>query len=125
MAKKIIYWIATIWLSLGMTSSAIVQLLAMEDEVKMMTHLGYPGYFSKILAVWKLLAIIVILAPRLPLLKEWAYAGLVFAMSGAAISHLVVRDGFGDVFPSILLLVLTITSWFTRPASRKLNSVPA
>jgi hypothetical protein len=123
--NKIIYWVATIWLSLGMISSAIVQLLALEDEVKMMTHLGYPGYFPRILAVWKILAVIVVLAPGLPLVKEWAYAGFFFAMSGAAISHVVSGDGFGDIFPSLLLLTLTIVSWYFRPPSRRIVSPSA
>ena len=100
-----------------------MQLLALEDEVKMMTHLGYPGYFPRILAVWKILAVVVVLAPRLPLVKEWAYAGFFFAMSGAAISHIVVGDGIGDIFPSVLLLTLTVVSWYFRPESRKISSV--
>ena len=122
--RKIIYWVATVWLSLGMMSSAVVQILALEDEVKMMTHLGYPGYFPRILAVWKILAVIVVLAPGLPLVKEWAYAGFFFTMSGAAISHAVSGDGIRDIFPSLLLLTLTVVSWYFRPPSRRIGSAP-
>lgn len=42
--NKIIYWIATIWLALGMVSTGIVQLLKVEDEVDVITKLGYPVY---------------------------------------------------------------------------------
>lgn len=120
--NKIIYWIATVWLSLGMASSGIVQLLHIPEETEMMAHLGYPDYFLTILGVWKLLGVIIVLAPRLPLVKEWAYAGFFFTMSGAMLSHIARNDGFGEIAPTILLLVLTIISWYFRPADRK---VPA
>jgi uncharacterized membrane protein YphA (DoxX/SURF4 family) len=74
--KKIIYWIATLWLSLGMTSTGIVQLFRLQPEVEtMMSHLGYPSYLLTILGVWKILGVVAVLIPRFPLLKEWAYAG--------------------------------------------------
>ena len=123
MRNKIIYWVATVWLALGMISSAIVQLLDVKEEVEMLTHLGYPLYFPKILAVWKILGLIALFVPRFPLVKEWAYAGFFFAMSGAAISHIIVGDGFGEIFPSMLLLTLTVVSWYFRPESRKIVSV--
>ena len=123
MRNKIIYWVATVWLALGMISSAIVQLLDVKEEVEMLTHLGYPLYFPKILAVWKILGLIALFVPRFPLVKEWAYAGFFFAMSGATISHIVIGDGFGEIFPSLLLLTLTVVSWYFRPESRKIVSV--
>ena len=120
--NKIIYWVATLWMSLGMVSSGIVQLIRMEDELdRTVEHLGYPIYFLTILAIWKLLGVIVALAPKLPLVKEWAYAGFFFAMSGALISHLVMKDPLSEIFPSVLLLILTIISWYSRPESRKLQ----
>ena len=121
--RKIIYWVATIWMSLGMMSSAIVQLLDVPEEVMMMTHLGYRLYFAKILGIWKILGVIAVLAPGFPLIKEWAYAGFFFAMSGAMISHIVTGDGFGEIFPSMLLLTLTVVSWYFRPESRKMSAV--
>lgn len=121
--NKIIYWIATIWLCLGMTSSGIVQLIKMKEEVDLFTHLGYPVYFLTILAVWKFLGVITILLPRFPLLKEWAYAGFFFAMSGAVFSHTAMGDSFGETFPPILLLALIAVSWYFRPADRKLSLV--
>ncbi|TCK82917.1 DoxX family protein [Albibacterium bauzanense] len=117
--NKIIYWIATIWLALGMLSTGIVQLLKMKEEVDMMTNLGYPGYLLTILGVWKILGVIAVLIPKFPLLKEWAYAGFFFAMSGAVISHLVQGDDAKDFFGPILLLILIFVSWYFRPADRK------
>ena len=75
---KIIYWITTIWLALGMTSTAIVQLIRMDEEVQNFENLGYPVYLMSILGIWKLLGVIAILLPKTPLLKEWAYAGFFF-----------------------------------------------
>lgn len=121
--NKIIYWIATIWLSLGMVSTAIVQLIKMKEEVDMMNHLGYPLYFLTILGVWKLLGVIAVLVPKFPLVKEWAYAGFFFAMSGAIFSHVASGDGAKEFFGPSLLLVLTVVSWYFRPAERKTSSV--
>jgi len=120
---KIIYWIATIWLALGMLSTGIVQLLKLKEEVDMMTHLGYPLYFLTILAIWKMLGVVAVLIPKFPLLKEWTYAGFFFAMSGAVFSHLASGDGAKEFFGPVLLLILTVVSWYFRPADRKIISV--
>ncbi len=117
--NKIIYWIATAWLVLGMVSTAIVQLSKAKSEVAMMTQLGYPIYFLTIIGIWKILGAVAILIPKYPLLKEWAYAGFFFAMSGAVFSHLANGDAAKDLFGPILLLVLTIVSWYFRPVDRK------
>lgn len=121
--NRIIYWVATLWLSLGMISTGIVQLIKMEEEVDMMAHLGYPIYFLTILGVWKILGIIALLISKYPLLKEWAYAGFFFAMSGAIISHLASGDKANELFGPTLLLVLTVVSWYFRPKDRKIISV--
>lgn len=115
---KIIYWVATIWLALGMTSTGIVQFIKMKEEVELMTRLGYPEYILTIIAVWKLLGVVAILLPKFPLLKEWTYAGFFFVMSGAVFSHLAVGDPAKEYFGPVLLLVLTIVSWYYRPADR-------
>jgi uncharacterized membrane protein YphA (DoxX/SURF4 family) len=117
--NKIIYWVATVWLSLGMVSTGIVQLIPLKEEADMMAHLGYPLYFLTLLGIWKLLGVIAILIPKFPVLKEWAYAGFFFAMSGAAFSHLASGDSPIELFGPLLLIVLTIVSWYFRPAERK------
>ncbi|WP_439581245.1 DoxX family protein [Dyadobacter bucti] len=119
--NKIIYWIATVWLSLGMTSTGIVQLIKMDEEVTMMQHLGYPVYILTIIGVWKILGVVAILVPKFPLVKEWAYAGFFFVMSGAVFSHLAVGDGAEEYFGPVLLIVLTVLSWYFRPESRNVR----
>ncbi len=121
--NKIIYWIATGWLALGMLSTGIVQLIKMEEEVDLMTHLGYPVYFLTILGIWKILGVVAVLIPKFPLLKEWAYAGFFFAMSGAVISHIASGDGAKELFGSTLLIILTVLSWYFRPEERKIAPV--
>jgi uncharacterized membrane protein YphA (DoxX/SURF4 family) len=120
--NRIIYWIATIWLALGMVSSGIVQLFNIEEEIKFITNMGYPAYFLTILGFWKILGAIAILIPKFPLLKEWAYAGFFFSMSGAIFSHIALGAGIGEIFPPLLLLILTMVSWYFRPADRKIIS---
>ena len=127
---KIIYWICTLWLASGMLATGVLQLLKMKAEgavsppgVEGITHLGYPVYFLTIIGIWKILGVVALLAPKYPLLKEWAYAGFFFIMTGAIFSHLAVNDPIKELFPSLLLLVLTIVSWYFRPVTRKL--VPA
>ena len=124
--NKIIYWIATIWLALGMTVTGTGQLIKMtagQGGVEMITHLGYPVYFLTILGIWKILGIVAVFIPKFPLLKEWAYAGFFFAMSGAIFSHIGSGDPVNSIFPALLLLILTVTSWYFRPANTKISSV--
>ena len=122
-AGKIIYWIATIWLALGMLSTGVVQLLKTKDGQgggDMIAHLGYPVYVLTLLGIWKILGVIAVLIPKFALLKEWAYAGFFFVMSGAIFSHLVSGDSINGIFPALLLLILTVVSWYFRPAGRKI-----
>jgi hypothetical protein len=117
--NRIIYWISTAWLALGMLSTGVVQLLQTKDQAALMDDLGYPMYFLVILAAWKILGVIALLAPKFPLLKEWTYAGFFFGMSGALFSHIAVGNDFSEIVPALLLLVLTVVSWYFRPAGRK------
>ena len=120
-AINIIYWIATIWLALGMTATGLVQIFKGKEGqggVDMIKHLGYPVYTVTILGICKILGVIIALIPKFRLLKEWAYAGFFFIMSGAIFSHIAVGDPATEIFPSLLLLILTVVSWYFRPASR-------
>ena len=120
---KIIYWISTIWLALGMLSTGIVQLFKVKGEIDFIINLGYPIYFLTVLGIYKILGVVAVLLPKFPLLKEWAYAGFFFAMSGAIFSHLALGNPVNEIFPSLLLLILTIVSWYFRPLDRKIISV--
>jgi hypothetical protein len=117
--NKIIYWIATIWLALGMVSTAVVQIIKMQQEVDNFTRLGYPVYLMPLIGVLKIVGVVTILLPKFPLLKEWAYAGFFFAMLGAIFSH-IVSGSANELFGPTLLLVLTVVSWYFRPADRKI-----
>lgn len=125
--QKIIYWVSTLWLALGMLSTGGAQLFqAREGQggADMVARLGYPAFLLTLLGVWKILGVAAVLAPRLPLVKEWAYAGFFFAMSGALFSHVAAGDPVTELFPPVLLLVLTVISWYFRPADRKI-ALPA
>lgn len=120
--KRIIYWIATLWLCLGMVSTGVVQLLKAKTGaggLDSITRLGYPAYFLTLLGVWKILGVVAVLIPKFGLVKEWAYAGFFFVMSGAVISH-IAAGSVNEIFPALLLLVLTVVSWYCRPADRRI-----
>ena len=124
--NKIIYWIFTIWLALGLVSTGLVQLFKGKTGaggMDIVTNLGYPVYFLTILGVYKILGALAVLIPKFPLLKEWAYAGIFFMMSGAIFSHIAAGNAAKEIFPALLLLVLCLISWYFRPADRKINSV--
>lgn len=119
--NKITYWVATIFLSTGMLAGGIQQLLQIGGYNDIVTRLGYPLYMLSILGAWKIVGVAVILLPKLTLVKEWAYAGFFFAMSGAAVSHIVMKEPFVEVVPSLILLIVTIVSWYFRPPNRKMT----
>ncbi len=124
--NKIIYWISTVWLALGMFATGAGQLFKMKNGqggADMITHLGYPIYLLTLLGIWKILGVVAVLIPRSPLLKEWAYAGFFFIMSGAIFSHIESGDPVTKIFPALLLIILTVLSWYFRPAARKTISI--
>jgi hypothetical protein len=120
----IIYWVTTGLMSVGMLASGIQQLMQRKELVEMIVPLGYPPYFLSILGTWKILGVIAILMPGFKLVKEWAYAGFFFVMTGALVSHLAIGDHelkaiLGPVFQTIFI----VSSWYFRPANRKISSV--
>ncbi len=117
----IIYWTSTLLLSVGMLGSGVQQLMQTSEMLAIMDPLGYPHYFLYIIGVWKILGVTAILVPRFRLVKEWAYAGLFFVMTGALLSHLIT--GFGGIkgiLGPVAQTVFIVLSWYFRPASRKL-----
>jgi len=118
-AGVIAYWITTAVLATECIVGGVwggLQLSPFRDTA---THLGYPEYFMSILGVWYVSAGVVLLAPRLPRLKEWAYAGLVFNYTGAAASHIWTGDGAERLVAPVIFLGLTVASWALRPPSRR------
>ena len=120
--NKIIYWVATSLLAIGMLSSGIEQIIRVPAMVDIVAKLGYPLYFMSILGTWKILGVIAIYLPGFKLLKEWAYTGFFFAMTGALVSHLACGDdGVKQILGPVMQTVFVILSWYFRPASRKLT----
>ena len=119
--NKTIYWVITGFLAFGMLSQSLAQLFHTKGYVGIIVHLGYPLYFLSIIGAWKILGVIAILLPRFALLKEWAYAGFIFVMSGAVFSHIAVGDALTKIFPALTLIILTVVSWYLRPADRKIT----
>ena len=114
-SKNIIYWIATLWLALGMLSTGAVQLFQKKDETEFILDLGYPPYFLTIIGAWKLAGVLAIFIPGKPVLREWAYSGFFFLMSGAVFSHLASGSTINQILPALLLLMLTLVSWIFKP----------
>jgi uncharacterized membrane protein len=118
--NKIIYWGLTGFLAFGMLAQGITQITHAIGYVGILIHLGYPVYLLTILGVWKILGVAAVLVPKFQLLKEWAYAGFFFVMSGAVLSHIALGDSMKESLPSLFLLLLTVASWYFRPADRKI-----
>jgi hypothetical protein len=128
--KWIAYWTATVLIAVETLVGGAIDLahgrgavVTGTPVVDVVTGLGYPVYLLTILGVWKLLGGATLLAPRLPRLKEWAYAGIVFELTGAAVSLGLRGSGAGDIAVPLLLTALAITSWALRPPSRTLGSI--
>jgi hypothetical protein len=120
--KTIGYWVVTAFLLFNVLAGAVAELVQRKENVEGMIGLGYPLYFMIILGVWKVLGTIALLVPAFPRLKEWAYAGIFFTMTGAALSHAVCGDAAWHVLYTGSLAVLTLASWALRPQSRKLEA---
>ena len=123
--RTITYWATTVLVAFFIGSggaSQVVQFLGNTHGV--VPVLGYPMYFFAILGFWKVLGAIAILVPRFPRLKEWAYAGIFFDLTGAAASCAAV-GGYGvysfHVIAPLILVMLTMASWALRPESRILG----
>jgi uncharacterized membrane protein YphA (DoxX/SURF4 family) len=122
--KSIAYWITTILVAGSIGSGGMAQVAHLQQNVDGFTRiLGYPAYFVTVLGVWKVLGAIAILVPRFPRLKEWAYAGIFFDLTGAAASWAAV-GGPGEAFHIVAPLVIAgfcVASWALRPQSRVLG----
>ena len=118
--KTIAYWAVTGFLCFGMLLGGSGQLYRASFNVDGIVHLGFPVYLLTIIGLWKILAVITLLIPKYLLLKEWAYAGLFFLLSGGVVSHFASGDGILEALPVFMFMCLTVISWFLRPANRRL-----
>jgi len=122
-AKTIGYWTTTAIIAFVLLSGGAAELAHRPETLEGMAHLGYPLYFTLILGVWKVLGGIALLAPRFPRLKEWAYAGTFFDLTGAVASHAARGDDTGHLLWPLLFAILTLASWALRPQSRILGTL--
>ena len=118
--NKILYWLFTALLCFGMLGSGISQLIHQKEMDAHNSHVGFPLYFLPLLGIWKILGVIVILLPNFKLLKEWAYAGFFFLMSGALFSHLAVGDSGKEIIGPLCQCIFVVLSWYFRPDDRKI-----
>ncbi len=119
--KLITYWVATGLVVAELVLGGIWDILRIPLVRDVVTRLGYPTYFLVLLGIWKLLGAAALLLPRLPLVKEWAYAGVFFVFSGAIVSHLATGKDVRQVGYLSVVIVLTAASWALRPATRRLS----
>jgi len=112
------YWVATVLFSLVYFGSGLADVLHASPVIETLGHLGYPAYFASIIGPWKIAAAITLVAPKLPKVKEWAYAGVVFDLTGALASHAIVGDHGPKQIVPIVLLGLLVVSYRSRFGNR-------
>ena len=119
--SHIIYWIITCLLGvayIGMGASNYWQPGTMNEDI---AKSGYPSHFFKLLGVWQVLGGIVILLPKLPRLKEWAYAGILVNLIAAAHHHYMAEDDVAKIAIPLVVLSIAAVSYALRPPSRRLQ----
>lgn len=120
--RSIVYWVTTGLVALSFVFGGITDLAKGEDMVKGMAHLGYPAYLLTLLGIWKVLGAIALVAPGTGRLKEFAYAGILFDLTGAAFSHAASGDPPANTITPLVILAIAAVSYVFRPASRSLGA---
>ena len=115
-----LYWACTGIIAAEALAGGALDLIRFDPYLSTLTDLGYPAYLATIMGVAKVASGVVVLAPGLPRLKEWAYAGILVNMLGAAASQLLGAHSAMAALPPLLLGAVAVTSWATRPADRRL-----
>jgi len=121
--KTTLYWISTVLIAAVLLLGGVMDVLRAPPVVQTIGTLGYPAYLATLLGVWKLLGAAAVVSPGLPRLKEFAYAGILFELSGAAFSHAASGDPASKVAVPLVLLGIAAASWALRPASRRLGEL--
>jgi len=118
--RAIGYWVSTGLIAFFMLPGGVVQVMRNPKNVEGFASLGLPVWFMVCLGVWKILGAIAILWPGLPLLKEWAYAGIFFDLTGAAVACAATGGAWWHVAAPLAIVAILYGSWTLRPASRRL-----
>ncbi len=121
--RKIGYWVATVLVAFAIGLGGVVDAVGIPEALEAFRGLGYPDYFATILGVWKVAGAVVILLPRMPLVKEWAYAGIAFDLTGGSASLAFNGDPVPNILVPLVLMGLLVASWMFRPAGRLLSGV--
>ena len=119
--KSISYWVFTAIVAFCIGSGGAAELARIPGNIEGLVHLGYPVYFATIIGFWKILGAIAIMVPGFPRLKEWAYAGIFFNMTGAAATGVFTDSAAWHVIVDLVLTAFTVASWALRPPSRRLE----
>ena len=124
-AVSVAYWACTALTAFLMASGGLAYALAVPDVVEGVVQLGFPLYFVRLLGVWKVLGGLAILVPGCPRLKEWAYAGILFDLTGAAVANAVMGASMGaewwHVPAPLFVAAVALASWALRPPARRLR----
>jgi hypothetical protein len=123
-ARNVGYWVATATVAFAFGVGGAFDVSGAPEVVAAIEHLGYPGYFAVLIGVWKLLGAVAVLVPRFPRVKEWAYAGMFFDLTGASISHAAAGDGAKGVLTPLVVLAFVVASYLLRSESRRLAAAP-
>ncbi|MET8778028.1 DoxX family protein [Nocardia sp. NPDC004654] len=118
--RSIAFWVTTLVIVFELVAGSVWNLVPIEWIEIQLQHLGYPHFLAYVLGAWQVGAAVAIIAPGLPLIKEWAYAGAIFLWSGAVASHLAVGDGIESWSGAMMFAICAIASWMLRPADRRL-----
>jgi hypothetical protein len=117
------YWVITGLLAVWLGWSAVEDLRLAPSVAATLAHLGYPLYMARMLGAFKLLGLAVVLAPCIPRIKEWAYAGIALGLVGSSLSHLSSGDRPDTFMAPLMFLAVVAMSWALRPPSRVLGQL--
>jgi hypothetical protein len=118
--KRVAYWVCTVLVAFFIGSGGLAYAMRVPGVVEGVGALGFPVHFIVLLGVWKVLGSIAILVPGFPLLKEWAYAGIMIDLTGAAYTSIATGRAWWHAAAPLAIAVLVAASWALRPESRRL-----
>ena len=113
-SSSISFWITTVVISSAYLITGLGNILPFDHFAQDMEHLGYPTYFLKIIGVWKILGAIAVVIPKIPRIKEWVYAGMIFDLTGAAFSRWAIGDPVPQIFIPLCLATLVTVNYLLR-----------